>query len=233
MSSLITIDWDYFMNYMNHWNGSYIENDNNINKHWYKKYYEEKRRGIDITKSMNVGDEVDNFWPILKKHVDLKKDTKVLLTESHLAAYKIAIDNKVDSVISFDSHSDLGYQGLDSFKFEVNCADWLGKLLYEGKIKEANIVYGPYTNEHSDQFKEINESYNINYLSLEEVKCQEPCKIIHICRSGCWSAPWLDNKFKAFVFESGFEFENIDIKERHWNPESISLADQIDYMLYG
>ena len=32
MSSLITIDWDYFMNYMNHWNGSYIENDNNINK---------------------------------------------------------------------------------------------------------------------------------------------------------------------------------------------------------
>ena len=44
MSSLITIDWDYFMNYMNHWNGSYIENDNNINKHWYKKYYEEKKR---------------------------------------------------------------------------------------------------------------------------------------------------------------------------------------------
>ena len=41
MSSLITIDWDYFMNYMSHWNGSYIENDNNINKHWYKKYYEE------------------------------------------------------------------------------------------------------------------------------------------------------------------------------------------------
>ncbi len=127
----------------------------------------------------------------------------------------------------------LGYQGLDSFKFEVNCADWLGKLLYEGKIKEANIVYGPYTNEYSDQFKEINEAYNINYLSLEEVKCEEPCKIIHICRSGCWSAPWLDNKFKAFVFESGFEFENIDIKERHWNPASISLADQIDYMLYG
>ena len=233
MSSLITIDWDYFMNYMNHWNGSYIENDNNINKHWYKKYYEEKKRGIDITRSMNVGDEVDNFWPILKKNLDFKKDTKVLLTESHLAAYKIAIDNKVDSVISFDSHSDLGYQGLDSFKFEVNCADWLGKLLYEGKIKEANIVYGPYTNEHSDQFKEINEAYNINYLSLEEVKCKEPCKIIHICRSGCWSAPWLDNKFKAFVFESGFEFENIDIKERNWNPASISLADQIDYMLYG
>ena len=112
MSSLITIDWDYFMNYMSHWNGSYIENDNNINKHWYKKYYEEKRRGIDITKSMNVGDEVDNFWPILKKNVDFKKDTKVLLTESHLAAYKIAIDNKVDSVISFDSHSDLGIKVL-------------------------------------------------------------------------------------------------------------------------
>ena len=57
------------------------------------------------------------------------------------------------------------YQGLDSFKFEVNCADWLGKLLYEGKIKQANIVYGPYTNEHSDQFKEINEAYNINSVS--------------------------------------------------------------------
>ena len=84
-----------------------------------------------------------------------------------------------------------------------------------------------------EKFKEINEAYNINYLCLKEVKCEEPCKIIHICRSGCWSAPWLDNKFKAFAFESGFEFENIDIKERNWNPASISLADQIDYMLYG
>ena len=84
-----------------------------------------------------------------------------------------------------------------------------------------------------EKFKEINEAYNINYLCLKEVKCEEPCKIIHICRSGCWSAPWLDNKFKAFAFESGFEFENIDIKERNWTPASISLADQIDYMLYG
>lgn len=233
MSSLITIDWDYFMNYMSTWNGSYIENDNNINKHWYKTYYEEKKRGIDITKIMNVGEEVNDFWSKLKQNVNFKKDTKLLLTESHLAAYKIAIENNVDSVFSFDSHSDLGYEGLDSFKFEVNCADWLGKLLYEEKIKEANIIYGPYTNEFKEEFKEINEAYNVNYLNLDKIKCDNSCDVIHICRSGCWSAPWLDNKFKAFVFESGFDYENIDIKERIWNPEGISLAEQIDYMLYG
>ena len=87
MSSLITIDWDYFMNYMSHWNGSYIENDNNINKHWYKKYYEEKKRGIDITRSMNVGDEVDNFWPILKKNLD--KIRELTQAKKVLASYAL------------------------------------------------------------------------------------------------------------------------------------------------
>ena len=67
MSSLITIDWDYFMDYMNTWNGSYIENETNIYKHWYKKYFEEKNRGIDITKHMKVGSEIDEFWDKLKK----------------------------------------------------------------------------------------------------------------------------------------------------------------------
>ncbi|MDY2735330.1 arginase [Intestinibacter sp.] len=233
MSSLITIDWDYFMNYMSTWNGSYIENETNIYKHWYKKYFEEKNRGIDITKHMNVGGEVDEFWAKLKKNVNFKPNTKILLTESHLNAYKIAVEQGVDSVFSFDSHSDLGYEGLDSFKFEVNCADWLGKLIYEGKINQANIIYGPYTNEYPEEFDEINKKYDVNYLTLEQVKCDDPCEIVHICRSGCWSAPWLDKRFLAFVYESGFEFENIDIKEREWDPNGISLAEQIDYMLYG
>lgn len=233
MSKLISIDWDYFMDYMKIWNGSYLENDNNIQKHWYRDYYKYKERGIDITRRMNVCKEVDKFWDMLKDKIEFKKNTKILLTESHKEAYQIAKEQQVSSVYSFDSHSDLGYEGLKSFEFELNCSNWLGKLLQEGLIDEANIIYGPYTNEQENQFDEINKKYSVNYLNMDDIKLEDVCDIIHICRSGCWSAPWLDKKLMKFVYESGFEFENIDMKERDWNPEKKSLAEQIDYMFYG
>lgn len=233
MSSLISIDWDYFMDYMKTWNGSYLENDDNIQKHWYKEYYKGLSRGIDITRNMNVGEEAEKFWHNIKSKVLFKKNTKILLTESHLAAYKIAKEQGVDSVYSFDSHSDLGYEGMDSFKFEVNCANWLGKLLDDKLIREANVIYGPYTNEYIDEFKEINDTYNVKYLNIDDINCENPADIIHICRSGCWSAPWLDKKLMLFIYESGFEFKNIDVKKRDWEPQNKNFSEQLDYLLYG
>jgi hypothetical protein len=43
----------------------------------------------------------------------------------------------------FDSHADFGYGGLLSLDFEVNCSNWLGKLLKEKQIEQAHIIYSP------------------------------------------------------------------------------------------
>ncbi|WP_123054625.1 hypothetical protein [Clostridium sp. JN-1] len=50
---LLSIDWDYFMPYIKNWNGSCIENKRNIIKQWYKKYFESKTNGIDISSISN------------------------------------------------------------------------------------------------------------------------------------------------------------------------------------
>lgn len=58
-------------------------------------------------------------------------------------SYKIAKENNCKVVYLFDSHADLGYGGLASLNFGVNCSNWLGKLLKEREIIEANIFTAP------------------------------------------------------------------------------------------
>ena len=55
-------------------------------------------------------------------------------------------ENNCTMVYLFDAHADLGYGGLSSLDFEVNCSNRL-QILKEKQIKEANIFYSPYTTE--------------------------------------------------------------------------------------
>ena len=47
----------------------------------------------------------------------------------------------------------LGYGGLASLHFELNCANWLGKLFKDNIVKRANIFYSPYTLENQKILK--------------------------------------------------------------------------------
>ncbi|RDY24115.1 arginase [Romboutsia maritimum] len=182
---------------------------------------------------MNVADEANGFWEMLKKRIKFPKSTKIVVSESHAMAYYIAKENGCDSVYSFDAHSDLGYGGIKSLDFEVNCANWLGKLLNDKIVSDAKIIYSPYTNENPNDFEEINNSFDISYCGISDISCKNVSPIIHICRSGCWSAPWLDKKLLDFVEKSSFKYTLLDCEDRLWNPNKINLAQQIDYMLYG
>lgn len=230
---LISIDWDYFMPYIRTWNVSYLENKKNIDKQWYKIFIKNKLKGIDVTKSMNVGIEIYSFWTKIKKCFRFTDKTIIIVSESHKMSYQIAEENYCREVYSFDAHSDLGYGGIDSLNYELNCANWLGKLLKNSLIDRANIIYSSYSAENPEDFKEINQLYNIVYRSWETLGKNISASIIHICRSGAWTAPWLDDKFFSFIKEAGFKYKVIDCFKRDWNPDKINLSEQIDYMLCG
>ncbi|MGI5871771.1 MAG: arginase, partial [Bacillota bacterium] len=55
--------------------------------------------------------------------------------------------------------------------------------------------------------------------------------LINRCRSGAWTPPWLDQKFEQFIAALGMSYERVNCPERKWNPEDISLSDQINYLL--
>lgn len=230
-SVLLSIDWDYFMPYVRNFKCSLRENRRNAIKNWYKLYFDDKDEGIDVVKKLRIGNIINGFVSKLKSRFNISPQTKIIITESHKEAYEIAEESGLKEVYSFDSHSDLGYEGVKSLDFEVNCANWLGKLLKDHLIYYAGIVYSPYTIERPGDFEEINNTFHVRYYTWNSIPKEESVPIIHICRSGPWTAPWLDNKFSNFIKEFKLKYKFFKCPERKWIPEKLNLSQRIDCMM--
>jgi len=227
---LLSIDWDYFIYTQDSW-GPYLENNRSLIDLWYKRYIQAKARGEDIQKAFQLSPEFGVFWSKIKKYFKFAKNIKAYVSDSHALSYEIAKENDCKVVYLFDSHADLGYGGLSALNFEVNCSNWLGKLLKEKQIKEANIFYSSYTAEKPDYFKPMNSIYNINYYDFNDWDKSIEVSAVHICRSGAWTPPWLDNKFNQLIDGLGIPYEIVNCPERKWDPINISLSEQIYYLM--
>ncbi|MEY8000683.1 arginase [Clostridium sp. Mt-5] len=225
--NLLSIDWDYFIPIKERWYGSYIENRRNNVIIWYRRYFEDKKKGINIEKSVKTGRELIGFWNVIKEHFIIKKKAKVYVSDSHKFSYYIGENSNCGEVINFDAHSDLGYGGIKSLDFELNCANWLGKLLKNEVVNKVRIVYSPYTYESKDEFQEINQVFNVKYPQIEDIKDKTAIDYIHICRSGSWTPPWLDCKFYEFIKDLNMPYKVVKCPKRHWNPEGLTLSDKI------
>jgi len=228
---LLSIDWDYFI--CSRAKGySYMENSKNMLDIWYKRYFMLKRQGKDLEGLYSLSQEVGGFWEKIRKKFVIRPLAKVYISDSHALSYSIAKDNRCASVYLFDAHSDLGYGGLNSLNFELNCANWLGKLLKEEIIQKANIIYSPYTLERPQDFREINAKYDVEYMNWDSIPAGIEVSAVHICRSGAWTPPWYDAKFLKFVWDSGLSnLEFIDFAPRKWDTRNVSLSQRINYML--
>lgn len=229
--NLLSIDWDYFVSIgKNNW-GSYTENKRTILDLWYKRYIEGEKRGKNIQRFFRLSSETGNFWSKIKQLFQFQKDTKVYVSDSHTLSYEIAKESGCEKVYLFDAHADLGYGGLSSLDFEVNCANWLGKLLKNKLIKEADIIYSPFAKEKITDFKSINHIFNIHYPSVEDLNREIPISTIHICRSGAWTPPWFDGQFTKFIQSLGLPYKKMNCPTRTWNVEHMNLSDKIHYRM--
>jgi hypothetical protein len=232
--TLLTVDWDYFVPFKEEWFFSYIENKRNSIDIWYKRYIIAKLKGEDLEKTIKVAPERIHFWKNIKNILPFHKHVKVFISDSHKFAYYLAKNFGCERVISFDSHSDLGYNGFESFQFEVNSANWLGKLFVDGVIRDAFIVYGPYSMEKAENFKEFLSLYKINFpLSVEDLPKDSFVQVVHVARSGAWTPPWLDGEFMKFVNGMGLHYYELGISHRKWKTSSLSYGDQIFYLNFA
>lgn len=231
MKCLLSVDWDYFICTPKNNPGSYSESAKNIVNLWYKRYIQSKMEKRDIQRDYKLIPEIKTFWDNLSLHFKFTKDVKAYLSDSHAFSYDIARETDCNCVYLFDAHSDLGYGGLSSLNFEVNCANWLGMLLKDKKINEANIIYSPFTAEKPEYFKQINNSFAVRYPGFNELGTNIEVSAIHICRSGAWTPPWLDEELSKFLKASGITYQTIDCPERKWDPENINFSDVIYFMM--
>lgn len=230
-NSLLSIDWDYFISAENQQVVSSIENERTIVDEWYKRYFQSKNNGVDIRKYFQLSNEVETFWDKIKQIFRIDGNTKVYISDSHELSFDIAKKFNCDEVYLFDAHSDLGYGGLSSLNFEVNCANWLGHLLKQKQVTKANIIYSPYTKERPEYFKQMNKLFKINYLKFKDLHNEVSTKVIHICRSGAWSPPWFDKDFIRFVKALGIPFKVVNCPIRRWKTKNLTLADKIQYLM--
>lgn len=221
MGCLLSIDWDYFIFCKEEEQYSFLENSKNIIDIWYKKYIAYKEKGENINNYYSLSKEVDNFFEKIKSKFIISNNTNVYVSDSHKLSYYISKNYKCDTVYLFDAHSDLGYGDDSTLDFEVNCANWLGKLLKDKYIKKAYIIYSPYTLESPNLFKNINKLYNIKYVSFENIKSEINVSAIHISRSGAWTPPWLDKNFFEFIEKLNLPYKLINCPIRKWNPKKI------------
>lgn len=117
--------------------------------------------------------------------------------------------------------------GLSSLNFEVNCSNWLGKLLKDRLIKEAHIFYSPFTEEKPEYFEPINSIYNVKYHDFDAFNKSIKVSSIHICRSGAWTPPWLDNKFIQSINASGIPYYKMPGKKMGYGEYQFFRSDQL------
>jgi len=228
---LLSIDWDYFICSKEN-RFSYAETPRNIVDSWYKRYFLLKMQGKDARNLYALSPEVKDFWAKISQKFIIGRDITAYISDSHSLSYHIAQNTGCSSVYLFDAHSDLGYGGLSSLNFELNCANWLGKLLKDGIVVKANIIYSPYTAEKPQDFEEINNAFSVEYLTWRGIPKGIVVAVIHICRSGAWTPPWYDHEFLKFIKNSGLHnMEFIDCIPRKWDIRNIDLSQQINYML--
>jgi len=227
---LLSVDWDYFIDTDKENWGSYLESGRSLLDLWYKRYLEAQAAGRDLTESFRLSPGWNVFWRKIRRQFSFARGVRAYVTDSHALSYDIARKHRWGVVCLFDAHADLGY-GPGALDFEVNCSNWLGRLLKDGLIQRAHIFYSPYTREKPEHFRSVTGRYNVRFEDFSSQSRTFTVAAVHICRSGAWTPPWLDEKFFRFVRALGIPCAVTDCPERKWDPAHMTLSDQIRYLL--
>lgn len=208
---ILSIDWDYFFPDSQCYDWSHCEKDVYLNVIWNFRVND-----ININTKKPAFDEYiptipANFWDICDNTKEL------LIAESHASILSIPyIENSI--ITNIDAHHDRGY-GKDK---EINCGNWgLTK-----KIKKYCLYYPLWRNTNDEGgWDRKPDQINYGLPAPAEYDC------IFICRSGCWTPPWYDNKFRQWIDESKFDITYIDdcvCKDRELNMEKV-MEQKIKY----
>jgi hypothetical protein len=229
VKALITVDWDFFVREDPLWDIQHNETGLYINTLWHL-------RGHLIDAMKTDGNE-KGFWKALQKQVDLH-DVPVYVSESHSFAFQVILLHRPELVISYDTHHDLWPRAKNDP--DVFCHNWLRAYLQTFQHARAIWVYP----EHSAGQFRMPEDKIARRCKRRPPENRLPASLqieaIHICRSGAWTPPWLDEAFGKFVGETErfSKFRYVDeVKDAQgstllnplfprWTPEDLQAARQ-------
>jgi hypothetical protein len=197
LKTLVTVDWDFFVPENPNWDMGHEENLLFLNFMW------KTRAGLfDMIKTTGLE---KGFWE--RTGLKAKAGDYTYVSDSHLFAYGLL--KGIDNVVLVDAHHDCWKEGGKN----VYCHNWLRLWLEKNKKNRATWVCpewaaGNFTlPADMDRVTVVHEMPDVSKMNVRDV---------HICRSGCWTAPWLDKQFIEFVEDrGGWE---VPLQVDAWNP---------------
>lgn len=213
---MLSIDWDFFVPEKLEWDFGHIENNFFLEIVWLYRVKQFEAMGLNYLEEIKTTGEENVFWDKIRRVINFKSGLQTFITESHTIAYYFAKELGVNKVINIDAHSDLGYHHCDN----IECDNWLLYLYKNGVIDDFLVVYP----EHSIEYKDGASAWVeyrkkiTSYKNFTQRKNKIDVDTLFICRSGCWTPPWLDDDFYDFVIRSGLVNKySVDVKKRFFH----------------
>lgn len=202
MKTLLTVDWDYFVPEDPSFDLGHSESLVFLDMMW------RGRSGLLDTIKTNGAEE--GFWGRLEASLSGAGPTYV--SDSHMYAYRLL--SGVDHVILVDAHHDCWREdslGLEKDQGYVYCHNWLRAWLSKGKRRRVTWIQPEWSKGLFDVPKDLRKRVTV------ENDIKGKIDRVHVCRSGCWTPPWLDKQFIQFVNSRKSLVLNMQ-KELPWNP---------------
>lgn len=219
----ITIDWDYFVIYDNMWDLVHTESLFCLTTMWqYRKHL--------MNEIVSSGEE-KTFWPWLYEHLNINS-LCATLSDSH--ACIVDNDNlwtQCDTLLLFDQHHDC-WDTSDNNRdkggriIHLRCDCWGRAWLEENSERRMIWVYPDHLDACAwEDIRDLGEQLiTVPRKKFDITEYSEWCiGGVHVCRSGCWSPPWLDKVFLKFIEDSGLQTSVT--QDGVWNPLQPRMED--------
>lgn len=231
--TILSVDWDFFVPTDFLWDLGHREAEFFLNGIWLT-------RGYLIPKMKSSGFE-DQFWGWVQKHWSLRESV-VHVSESHLDVHSLLYGHAV--LILVDAHHDCWSPQKVKDGWQIDCATWATAWLRKHPIHRMlwirpdwqaakDSIQSRIAKDIRSQVTVVAQS-KIDRVDLKHWLHREVTDV-HICRSGCWAPPWLDDKFITLVKSYPRLVEIIKTEQNHswdpmsprWGKEEIKQAEQL------
>jgi len=222
---ILSVDWDWFVPEDPIWDAGHRESTLFLKFVWFTR--------ATLMEVWKTSGQEDSFWERMREIVDLDKCTKIDVSDSHSSCFHLV--DRHDRLILVDAHHDC--LPWDENPHRIDCANWVRVWLRMGRYKRNPLHMFWVKPKWQKNLtlkgvpKKIREQITVTRLEKlrEALGCKPKIDTIHVCRSGCWTPPWLDKKFQEFLRSSQKEISVTEPKpwdgwEERWNETDLQQA---------